>query len=69
MNSQTTLEEDLKLLAGDDLHWQMRMSVTYRVGKKKLIRSQLNIVKKTLDIVTTVKELLCTDEMKADTAK
>ena len=67
MNSQTTLEEDLKLLSDDDLHWKMRMSVTYRVGKKQLIRSQINIVKKTLDVITTMKELLDTDEMNADT--
>ena len=67
MNSQTTLEEDLKLLSDDELHWKMRMSVTYRVGKKQLIRSQINIVKKTLDVITTVKELLDTEQMNADT--
>ena len=43
------------------------MSVIYRVGKKRLIRSQLNIVKKTLDVITSAKELLDTAEMQADT--
>ena len=54
MNSVTTFEEDLKLLESGDLNWQMQMSVTYRSLKKQLIKSQLNIVKKTLDVIRKI---------------
>ena len=44
MTSETTLEDDLNLLKTDNLSWDMAMAVTYRSEKKKIIRSQMNIV-------------------------
>ena len=50
LNKVTTLEEDLELLEDkpdqQPLNWMTRMAVVYRSEKKKILRSQLNIIKK-----------------------
>ena len=66
MTTETTLEDDLNLLRTDDLSWEMKMAVTYRFEKKKIIKSQMNIVRKTLDIITCMKDVIITEELSAN---
>ncbi len=58
----STLEEDLELLKGkpdsEPLSWTMRMAVVYRSEKKKIIRSQLNIIKKVNSVIENIEATL-----------
>lgn len=40
-----TLEKDLEKLEQENLSWGMRMAVTYRSEKKKILRNQLFMAK------------------------
>ena len=66
MTSETTLEDDLNLLQSGDLSWDMAMAVTYRSEKKKIIKSQMNIVQKTIDVLTCISDVLITEELNAN---
>ena len=47
---KSTLEDDLKLLEGE-LDFEIRMAVVYRSEKKKILRSQIMMVKYLLDVL------------------
>ena len=47
----------------------MKMAVTYRSEQKKIIKSQLNIVQKTLEVLDHIKETLTSDYLSSDTNK
>ena len=40
INSETTIEDDEKMLSLDELSWQVRMCVTYRLEKKRYLESE-----------------------------
>ena len=57
-NKVTTLEEDLELLERGEpgnpnppISFELRMAVTYRAEKKKIIRSQINLIQKVLTVL------------------
>ena len=62
MNKLSTLEEDLELLKDKpgkpQLNFQYRMAVVYRSEKKKILRSQLNIIKKVNSVLQKVESTL-----------
>ena len=58
LNKVATLDEDLEQLKSDSIPFEMRMIITYRSEKKKIIQSQINIIMKTLDVLTSVKDVL-----------
>ena len=62
MNKVSSLEDDLELLreAPDKkpISWTFRMAVVYRSEKKKILRSQLNIIKKVNTVLERVEETL-----------
>lgn len=61
LNKLSTLEEDLELLKdkpGKQLNWQYRMAVVYRSEKKKILRSQINIIKKVNSVLQNVESTL-----------
>lgn len=39
-----SLEHDLHLITNEKLSWEMKMSVVYRIEKKKILRSQQNVI-------------------------
>ena len=47
---KSSLEDDLKLLEGE-LDFEIRMAVVYRSEKKKILRSQIIMVKYLLDVL------------------
>ena len=57
-----TLEEDLELLKDKpgkpQLTWQRRMAILYRSEQKKIIRSQLNIIKKVDSVLEKIESTL-----------
>ena len=53
LNKVATLEQDLELLCrgepghpGEPINFEMRMAVVYRAEKKKIMRSQINLIQK-----------------------
>ena len=69
LNARATLEEDLELLKrgepGSDLppiSFEMRMAVVYRAEKKKILRSQINLIDKILQILQNVEAVLLNPE-------
>ena len=62
MNHVSTLEEDLELLreapGKKPIDWTFRMAVVYRSEKKKILRSQLNMIKKVNSVLEKVEETL-----------
>ncbi len=47
----STLEEDMALLRDEAIEFEMRMAVTYRSERKKILRSQIALVMKTIDVL------------------
>ena len=71
MNKVATLEEDLEMLQWGEpgctskepaLPFVMRMAVVYRSEKKKIIRSQINLIGKVLHILKNCEEVLTNPE-------
>ena len=58
INDTTTLDEDLEMLEKGTLSNNMRMAITYRSEQKKIIKSQINIVSKTLEVLNLIKSIL-----------
>ena len=62
MNRVSTLEEDLELLreapGKKPISWPFRMAVVYRSEKKKILRSQLNMIRKVNSVLEKVEEVL-----------
>ena len=62
LNKVATLEEDLALLregnGAEPLGFQTRMVVLYRSEKKKIVRSQLNLVKKAAGILDQIEKTI-----------
>ena len=52
---KSSLEDDQKLLEGE-LDFEIRMAVVYRSEKKKILRSQLMMVKYLLDVLKKTQE-------------
>ena len=75
LSKVSTLEQDMALLAqgeaGSDLppiKFEFRMAVFYRAEKKKILRSQIILVKKILHILCNCEKVL-TDSEESDTDK
>lgn len=51
-----TLEKDNEKLEKSNLSWGMRMAITYRSEKKKILRNQLSIVKLMQYVVSHARE-------------
>ena len=47
LENNTSLEKDQELLA-EEINWNVKMAIVYRVERKKIIRSQLNLIEKVL---------------------
>ena len=50
------------------LSFEMRMVILYRVEKKKIIRSQLNIVDKMIEVLKNCEEILTNEDKEAAAA-
>ena len=61
MNRASTLEDDCKTLATESLPARMAFSVLYRIEQKRVIKSQLNIIGKTLQVIEKASEILTAD--------
>ena len=57
LESKTTLEEDLLILEGEPDNWKLRMCVIYRSEKKKIIRSQIDMILYLINVVRASKDL------------
>jgi hypothetical protein len=45
LEKQNSIEKDMELLkSGKDISWGTKMSLVYRIEKKKIIRSQLHLI-------------------------
>ena len=71
MNKEATLERDLEMLQWGEpgctsdepaLGFEMRMAVVYRSEKKKILRSQINLIGKVLQILKNCEETLMNPE-------
>ena len=69
LDKGATLEQDMELLRrgepGSDLapiHFELRMAVIYRAEKKKILRSQINLVKMVLHILKAAEDVLLNPE-------
>ena len=62
LNKVSTLEEDLEMLEDkpgqQPLNWMTRMAVVYRCEKKKILRSQLNIIQKVNSVIQNIESTL-----------
>ena len=62
LNEVSTLEEDLELLKGkldsEPLTWPYRMAILYRSEKKKILRSQLNLIEKVKFVLQNIEKVL-----------
>ena len=65
LNNVSTLEEDLELLERGEpgnphppISFELRMAVTYRAEKKKIIRSQINLIQKVITVLQSIEEVL-----------
>lgn len=65
LNNVATLEQDFELLDRGEpgnplppISFEMRMAVVYRAEKKKIIRSQINLIQKVLQVLRGVEDCL-----------
>lgn len=65
LNKVATLEEDFELLDRGEpgnphppIEFEMRMAVVYRSEKKKIIRSQINLIQKVFQVLQSVEDVL-----------
>ena len=75
LNKVATLEEDMVLLQsgepGSDLppiEFEMRMAITYRSEKKKILRSQIALVQKVIYVLRNCEDILTSADI-ADKSK
>ena len=65
LNILATLEQDVAQLKSTDISFEKRMVITYRLEKKKIVKSQINIILKTLDVLSNIKKTIFEAEDKA----
>lgn len=65
LEQKATLEEDLELLSRGEpgnplpaISFELRMAVVYRSEKKKIIRSQINLIQKVSTVLKSIEEVL-----------
>ena len=65
LNSYCSLEEDLELLKSGEpgnpqppISFELRMAVVYRAEKKKIMRSQINLIQKVISILSQAENAL-----------
>lgn len=54
----STLENDIEILNDANISFEMRQVVTYRAEKKRILRSQIHLVKKVLDVLNNAEATL-----------
>jgi len=65
MNKVSTLEQDLEMLKrgepghpGQPLEFRVRMAVVYRSEKKKILRSQINLIQKVQHVLNNCENIM-----------
>ena len=65
LNKVATLEEDLELLqrgesnsTEEPIGFEYRMAVVYRSEKKKILRSQINLIKKVISVLNNIEDVI-----------
>ena len=69
LNMVSTLENDMELLARGEngctkkpIDFELRMAVVYRSEKKKILRSQIALIKKVISVLSNCEKILASPD-------